>query len=79
MQDSPPSPFGEGWGEASTWRAGREVDFYYEKRNLENGDSACHLSFDSCCYNTRCYKLYVALPSLIKGFCPPGTGEMKGV
>ena len=25
MQDSPPFPFGEGRGEASTWREGREV------------------------------------------------------
>ena len=42
-------------------RAGREVDYYYEKRNLENGDSTDYLSSHRSSNHAWCYKLHSAL------------------
>ena len=40
-------------------RAGREVDYYYEKGNLEIGDPTDSISSHRSSYNTWCYKLHV--------------------
>ena len=63
---SPPFPFGEGRGEASTWRAGREVDYYHEKGNLENNYSVGHLCFDRSSNHAWCDKLHSALISALR-------------
>jgi hypothetical protein len=44
-----------------TWgRAGREVDYYHEKGNLENGDSTGDISSHRSSYHAWCDKLHVA-------------------
>jgi len=40
-------------------RAGREVDYYHEKRNLENGDSTGDISSHRSSNNAWCDKLHV--------------------
>ena len=44
-------------------RAGGEVDYYYEKRNLENGDSTGDISSHRSGYFAWCYKLHVIAQS----------------
>ena len=40
-------------------RAGREVDYCYEKGNLENDYSAGDICSHRCSHNAWCYKLHV--------------------